>query len=93
MAKFKVGDRVRMVDADYRYAAKGEMGTVADNDEFCPDVDWDGSGCRYSAAHTRLEMVRPAAPQAVTADPLAILIACGIITQAQADAARALVTP
>jgi hypothetical protein len=98
MAKFKKGDRVRLV-CGYAGMEAGSVGTVAEDNSACPWVSFDGhtggntvtgfpeGSCR-APEEWRLELIEPAAP--TTLDPIAILVACGIITPAQADAARAL---
>lgn len=100
MAKFKVGDRVRLVVRDDALPV-GSVGTVLEDDSTAPYVSWDGYTDGHdgggltndesvrSAYEECLELIEPAPP--ATRDPIAILVACGIITQAQADAARALV--
>jgi len=45
--KFKVGDRVRLINNDYlsEYGLRvGDTGTVEENDSICPFVRWDGDG-------------------------------------------------
>lgn len=104
MAKFKKGDRVRLVGSHFELAA-GSVGTVLEDNEVTPFVSWDGctgghdaygrvnDDSAWAADEKDLEPIAPEADkpaQPATSDPVAILVACGIITPTQADAARAL---
>jgi len=101
VAKFKKGDRVRLVTGiDHGGPEAGAVGTVVE-DSFCPYVDWDGYRKGHdatfddgrqsvlSANESDLEPIEAAAPPA-DHRLIAILIAAGHVTQAQVDAARAL---
>lgn len=101
MAKFKVGDRVRLLE-DQDDLPAGSVGTVVEDDSV-PYVEWDGFDGGHSipfhddrkscwAVHE--DEIKLLTPESETAAPtlsvISLLIAAGHVTQAQVDAARAL---
>lgn len=51
MSTFKLGDRVRLIDSDYRQIdgpKVGSVGTVVDANESVPIVSWDGFTWRHA---------------------------------------------
>jgi len=102
VAKFKQGDRVRrIVSGDAGDPHVGALGTVCESGSQCPYVDWDGFTRGHdmglgdgrisvvSCAESHLELA-PSSPAPSADRTVAILIAAGHVTQAQVNAARAL---
>ncbi len=68
MARFKKGDRVRLIRHDERSIVYGigETGTVDEDGSDCPWVLWDRSavtgGRRWGCAEDNLELIKPKQP-------------------------------
>ena len=58
MAKFKKGDRVCLtVSQDYLQLVRGDTGTLTEDDDDAPFVQWDRTGTRWAVASDELKLL------------------------------------